>query len=1446
MNNFKQTFKRFMSFMLITAFVLSIMPKVNVLADKQKPLTGTRITYESSQDNRYNFIMSWNKAEDSFVSDGDVSNIVDENGNTIFTYTIYSRKNESITRENIFATDEQKEKYQQNITAQLEPGVFNFYSVLASHQHYDAEGNISGSSDMIPLFEQEEVAFMSDIELDMTMNGNEATFEWSNPTIDKYSPFDSFVIYYGISDKNGNNTIDAGTKIEIPIERATLLANGNLAYKHVLSDLSVGKFYSFKIEPVYNGNTLRGVENNEQPISEIEVNNKIYQIAYTDPETNEFREDGIYINPNLYIETVNAKLIKLFWDNFDASSISTENFKIELYSDTALDGENLTANKKLIAIIESFDVVSWITDAPDSITYYQFVATAGNVVMTSNVAVYDNSYDNFLPYSPTIREVVAGQAQVPFFNIKWDSFLRLPLGDEEPNLEGVEFENLYEDKNVYYKAWITDSAENFQSPSMINYFFGLSQDETPLDALYLESQNFVYTDLDGKEQVTKVYDSESITAFQNINKYVSYENGYPEVRPLVENKVYYIKMQAFRKGVTEYASEPAYASIYIPNLDGIITTPEALQRPPLRIQLDENGAEVVTESTITIEWDKTWFEVSDQNEPSTWYTVLGVDPQGNLLLGEKATSNIIDKNKIVYLNNYHSPDQQQAIRNKLKNMGLDSYYADTVPLRFIDYTESNADIHVVKYDDVSSYEQYLASLNLDEDFQPISPNDEGTSFSYLVSSTSSGEALIPDTSYLIILRTYMEKNGEKYYTYHPQYVIGSTASIINIIPEKPTSPVLEILSTTDTTITLRYLTNDLYKNILKISNLKEDYSEGGVEILDDELRQNGKLVPIENSDEYYIYYTIPNLFPETTYYLWINNATPNETSSWSTFIDATTKELTAPPKPSGLSVISQETLDEINITNSLDYERIGQDYLILEWARIFIDNEEKAGGVTAYGIHEILQSVNDQVYVGAKFNELIAFKEYYSRVRTLLTVERNGLGSIVYYGYEIQISQYPDFLDKQTIIVYDTGLVPDGKDVLLATSEWSKEYVFKTSQDLDEYDGFNDPSKFPLPDQNFEIVYDEDSKTLDYIFRSGGKDANGNDNNFVDQRFISEMAKEGFYDFFIDLSTYGGQSNVIRRRNVVIPYSVLNAFNEYDTTLTVKYDNMVTTYDFTDFDDYMASQNVKAFGNNSKVTLKANNASVYNKLNNYQSVESDAKELDLGVTTPLTAKSIDRMPNDMDISLKLNSRASVLDYKVATYKAKDTSSSLQEIHSEYNNDEGTMNFKTKDLDIYTVLKTSSPLVTTSNDDYIYSMVSNFTINDVGSYSGSSSINTTQFNNIVASVAKNETSVNMNDSLSTEDYTNLGRSNLLVSGTMVSREEGISKVVNLYEKKTGNRLPEPNMSFIPSINTVSEENKANVAKAYELGLFDETEGFNYKENLTLNEMLYMIDLVLLDS
>ncbi len=1445
----KSSIKRIVAFVLALSFGLMAMPKTTVYADKQKAVTGTTITFNNSRsEDNYEYLVSWNRALDSFISDGqdgDIINITNPDGTTNFTYTVNFRPEGSSSGEILTTVTEQKDKYTYNVTKQLDKGKFYYHRVVANHQHQNIEtGDIGNASQEIPINTQPEAIFMSDLDFDVSVEGREVTFEWTNPKSGNISPFKNYVVYYGVSDRSGGTAINAteGNKIEIDTAKATIV-NGKLVYKHQMPELQIGKFYSFKIEPVYSSRTLRGIETGKTPQTSIRVGDKDYNIAYS---KNEYRVDGIYVNPNLYVESLNAEYIRLFWDPFDGSSMDYNNFKLELYADTALDENGqLTGNKRLIAVIENKDVLSWIEEAPSVITYYQFTATAGNVVLTSNIAIYDQSYDKFAPYSPTIRTVTPNSSGSPFFNMTWDSFVRQPLGTEESNLTAP-FDGLFEDKNIYYKVWVTDSMSNFTYTNILDYFYNFTQADTPLDAAKLTSKPTKYLDANGKSQNTLVYDSEDISEFKNITRYVTYDSGYPEMVPLEENKVYYIKVQAFRKGVTEIASESAYSSVYIPSTGNIQTTPEALQRPPLRIQKDKTGAEVITESSIAIEWDKTWFEVSDEKEPSTWYSMIGVNSSGNVVFGERNVSSITDPDKILDLSNYHNEDQISSIRARLSAMGVAN--ASTIPIRFIDYTNSGSQIHVVEYDSVSDYESYLASLDPDADFKDISPTQTDTAFNYVVTSTTGGGTLLPDTSYLIIVKSYFTYNKVRYYTYTPQYVVGSTTAVVTQIPEVPTAPIIEEVSSTDTSVTVRYITTDLYKNILKISNVKGDYSGGGLAIDDLTLRASGKTEAIPNSNEYYVYYTVENLFPDTTYYLWVNNTAGKNVSAWSSAVAIKTKSLTPPAVPTGLSIIATDVLENINVANKLNYKPVEKNSMILEWARIYKDNTTKSEWVVPYGTHEVLQDINAQRFVAGKFNKLVAFKDYYARVRTILTVQRNGLGANIFYSYELELSPYEDFLDRNVIIAFDSGLVADNLNVLQITSDWSTVYTFKTGKDYDEYDGFNDPDKFPLPDSNFEIIFDKSTGTLEYIFRSSGTDSTGAGNNLVDQRFISELGSNGNYDFSIDLTNYNYED--VKNRKVTIPYSILNTFDTYETTLSVRNDNLVVTYNFSDFSDFLKSQNIKDYGVNTSVALIAKEVpTVSSYLKPSQGIESDAQDLSLIITTPLTTKEIQTMPSDMEMALILKSKATVIDNNVSVYTLNNTPSTLSMVQSTYNDERGTLDFKTKKLDTYVGVKNVSPITTgaSNQQDYYYNIASELVITDISDFSGSDTVKASQMNNLISAIVKDNSELALNGTLSSDDYTSLGRSGLLVSGSTVSREAGISTILKLYEKKTGQRVAlTGKVSDVPNISTVSEGNKNSIAKAYEIVLFDDSKGYNYQNSLTYDELFYMIDLVLTDK
>ena len=107
---------------------------------------------------------------------------------------------------------------------------------------------------------------------------------------------------------------------------------------------------------------------------------------------------------------------------------------------------------------------------------------------------------------------------------------------------------------------------------------------------------------------------------------------------------------------------------------------------------------------------------------------------------------------------------------------------------------------------------------------------------------------------------------------------------------------------------------------------------------------------------------------------------------------------------------------------------------------------------------------------------------------------------------------------------------------------------------------------------------------------------------------------------------------------------------------------------------------------------------------------------------------------------------------------------------------------------------------------------------------------------------------MNQALSTDDYNNLGKSKLLVSGSgagVVPREVGISMIVRLYELKTKypvTGFPSINETGYTDISTADAQYRTPLLKAVELGFY-RSHTASPKSALTFGDLMHMLDIVL---
>jgi hypothetical protein len=138
------------------------------------------------------------------------------------------------------------------------------------------------------------------------------------------------------------------------------------------------------------------------------------------------------------------------------------------------------------------------------------------------------------------------------------------------------------------------------------------------------------------------------------------------------------------------------------------------------------------------------------------------------------------------------------------------------------------------------------------------------------------------------------------------------------------------------------------------------------------------------------------------------------------------------------------------------------------------------------------------------------------------------------------------------------------------------------------------------------------------------------------------------------------------------------------------------------------------------------------------------------------------------------------------------------------------------------------------------------IADMNVYIPEAGITADQFNNLVTAVAKSSLTVELNAALSAADRQSLTRANLLMSGSTVSREAGISAMVRLYEIKTGVPVYQP---------TLGETRYHDIAQAdpiYQPGLLKAVnlsflgDAANPKGALTMGDAFYMVDIIWQDE
>ena len=1086
-------------------------------------------------------------------------------------------------------------------------------------------------------------------------------------------------------------------------------------------------------------------------------------------------------------------------------------------------------------------------------------------------AYYEPSDLEFSPFRPDITEIQTFPAggPAPFsLQIWWRAFFRNPHNDVE--IAEADENGRFIDRNVTYQIAITDDPRNFERGGIpVTTFTPPATGGTVPREIYGGSLYPHFWD------TFTTFSEWTGTAFES--------------RQFEQNRIYYVRIIAIRG---DQESEPAYRAHYIMPIDRIPVNPNMMSRPPLRIKtitVDDVEVEDIGENHITIEWDEQWIEIFDPAE-ETWHSQAAISEGGTLLYGDNIGTrpNILQPQLDSTDFNADGTINRIAIKNRiLATAGVPA----SAPLRLMDIRGSHYRIHVAEYETVLSFEPggyqgYHDTIISNDSPHPWADDWDDIGNGTMAQQTRpitrehrvvtahnpQADPLNSGTPYVIFLHPFaISQDGDNLFAYYPTYITATTLTARPDLEVTPTVPVLIPVDTTDTSVTVRWRYTPTLMYELVISEDSRDYPDGGWRFFliadgevweDDEvnLTPDSRIFTDEETGHTYMEFTIRRLFPETMYYLWICSIAENTGgyvfSAWSNMLEMLTREIMPPPAPQGLGLASELSLDAFNRDNNTELQASGEDYLVIEWLRIASDilHDSLPPGTPSPStdLASFLPNPTiNQTYM-VRFGDLMANRIYHVRAKTRLYITRDADGAAIRsYTYIVQLSLDPSFVDFVEIEVPVVGDVGNG---LYRDSEWTTIALFTDISD-GEYDGAVDPDMYPLPDRDFEYIWDNATQTLTYRFRSNQIDQQGNRDNLVDERFISRLVANRTFDFRVDVSSYG--RNVPRTRVVEVPYSIVAAFNERQISLTVIADSFTVTFPHGSF---MTPEARALNGLDRSATLRITIAEnptgiVAAATTNYV---SPIHRLSATLTSSqplLRPVEIVNFARPLNMSLTLSGAFVQGATNIGAYVQDGNSAGWQRLATNFDQINQSVSFTSQRAASFSAIGSMTPWAQTEPGqtqpetiNQMHAVNSLLHITDLGVYNENAFVNLTQFNNVMAAALRRATSTNINVAVSAADIASLGNARLLVSGSggaQVTREVAIDRMVRLFELRTRRPVtgfPSIAETSFTDIASASAEYRTSLLKAADLGFYRAHQA-NPRGPLTFGDLMHMLDIVL---
>ena len=1308
-----------------------------------------------------------------------------------------------------------------NVVAGM-PGSIIAFQTIPFHYHFEQVGVSPITGDPVfdwvraplppgnPIQLQQQVLFMTDINVDVENIGGNMVVIWDNPTFDGLQVFPRFRIRYGIygSAVFSDRIVDETAWQVLPGNRLSFTIPHSAA-------LIPGMRYSVDVLPL-------GIAGTNFPTS-VSVGDTNRFIA-RNPGRNYVNND-FYLRPYLSVRAEGASYLLATWAPIP-SSPALHVTRVELWSATNLEDLESTppmgTSRLLLTLPNTTTTHTVRTPIPtEEMWFVVLYHMSDGGIMRSNEVIFHPDLVGFTPYNPRIIEgSYSGEVGGLSLDLTWEAFTRPPYTAlEQANsfpLPG--FGTTYIDRNLEYRVWITDEITLLSNLSLLPQVAMLGPDNLGAPR---------------RETISMVPFIQNYVFDHSFTTFVSQGGA---INPLIDNRVYYIAIQAVRsEGGVVYESQIAFYAVFIP------PSADLSLIPPI---VDVRTYDVSSDS-ITIEWSSAWWEIYN---PAThgWYNVIG-NRNGQPVFGDAALS---VNNVMLWDEDFVSAPSsviaEARIRDEIASIGLDS---SLMPIRFRDFRNipnRSYEINVatsVNVNAAGGYEEYVRQIiNSPGVWQNIGL---GTLVGETALRRHEIPNLIENTSYFIFFRP-VNLEGPAHY---PSFTTGTTIATRPPLTPDLTVPILEVIyeDTTDHSITLRFNGTFELEFEMFFSELLSDFPEGGgrLPITNEFIRENG----IERDG--FIYITVPNLFPSTWYHFWIRSRLDAQTSIWSNPVSEQTLPVQRPQAPTSIIRASNTSLSAINTEHNLELSHDDANSLILELGRIFSDqHNNNAPPTTAYTASNDYTTwhtrTGHRVSYIAEFGSLVANRTYYTRARTVLTVSRVGQEITRSYSYIWQLATNPDFLDATEIIIPEIIGEPAPGQLIRIESDWGPTFPFHSGQDDGEFDSDQNPDMFPLPDQDFYFLGPNSGNnfTLTYRLRGNRLGADGNRDNQVSERFISRLIQNRTFNFEIDMQSWQGAAPIHNRR-IEIPLGIVEAFDERRINLTINAGNLNITIPYRS----IITEEVRAIPNLNRfsiveINLATGGAPAVNAVSN---LVSAPQTISVSVTEGSHTVEIEEFLRDL--RLQMNTPASHTSVNNAGgYINHRNSGGWARQNTTLNG--SVASFTTRHASSFTVIS-RAPANTVAAAGTAYQMMyvtSVLNITDLVTYNELAPIHPNQFNQIVGAVAMRQQTVSMNDPISQGLFTSLGRGGMLVPGGSVSRAAGISALVRLLEVRTGSEV-----SFFPSLEDSSFPDMAeapaslqrNLLKAESLG-FIRGNTLSPEDAFTFGDLMYILYIILQTS